>query len=85
MPELTVEDFLQESLSLGSFLTLYVYVLQRLNLEQTVMNEKKTLALLNNWLNQVFPRYLCPHLLLNLLSIFGDLRLNLNSNCPAIE
>ncbi|XP_063051175.1 ectopic P granules protein 5 homolog isoform X2 [Engraulis encrasicolus] len=55
VPELTVDDFVQESLSLGSFLTLYVYVLQKLNMEQTVLNEKRTLALLTSWLNQVFP------------------------------
>lgn len=56
VPELTVDDFIQESLSLGSFLTLYVYIQQRLNLDQTVVNEKRTLAVLNSWLNQVFPR-----------------------------
>lgn len=56
VPELTAEDFVQESLSLGSFLTLYVYILQRLNLEQTLLNEKKTLMLLNTWISQVFPR-----------------------------
>lgn len=56
VPELTVEDFIQESLSLGSYLTLYVYILQRLNLEQTLLNEKKTLMLLNTWISQVFPR-----------------------------
>ncbi|MBN3301121.1 EPG5 protein, partial [Amia calva] len=55
VPELTVDDFLQESLALGSFLTLYVYVLQRLNLEQTLVNEKRTLRLLNTWISQVFP------------------------------
>uniref|UniRef100_A0A8C2FK11 Ectopic P-granules autophagy protein 5 homolog (C. elegans) n=1 Tax=Cyprinus carpio TaxID=7962 RepID=A0A8C2FK11_CYPCA len=55
VPELTVEDFIQESLNLGSYLTLYVYILQRLNLEQTLLNEKKTLVLLNTWINQVFP------------------------------
>lgn len=56
VPELTVEDFIQESLSLGSYLTLYVYILQRLNLEQTLLTEKKTLMLLNTWISQVFPR-----------------------------
>lgn len=56
VPELTVEDFIQESLSLGSYLTLYVYILQKLNLEQTLLNEKKTLVLLNTWISQVFPR-----------------------------
>ncbi|XP_050965658.1 ectopic P granules protein 5 homolog [Labeo rohita] len=55
VPELTVEDFIQESLNLGSYLTLYVYILQRLNLEQTLLNEKKTLVLLNTWISQVFP------------------------------
>lgn len=55
VPELTVEDFIQESLNLGSYLTLYVYILQRLNLEQTLLNEKKTLVLLNTWINQGFP------------------------------
>uniref|UniRef100_A0AAY4BDZ3 Ectopic P-granules autophagy protein 5 homolog n=1 Tax=Denticeps clupeoides TaxID=299321 RepID=A0AAY4BDZ3_9TELE len=55
VPELTVEDFIQESLSLGSYLTLYVYVLQGLNMEQTLANEKKTLVLLSTWFNQVFP------------------------------
>ncbi|KAG9355088.1 hypothetical protein JZ751_001801 [Albula glossodonta] len=55
VPELTVDDFIRESLELGSFLTLYVYILQRLNLEQTLANEKKMLVLLNTWINQVFP------------------------------
>ncbi|KAJ8285154.1 hypothetical protein GJAV_G00022880 [Gymnothorax javanicus] len=55
VPDLTVQDFIRESLELGSFLTLYVYVLQRLNLEQTLTNEKKTLVLLNAWISQVFP------------------------------
>uniref|UniRef100_A0A672N741 Ectopic P granules protein 5 homolog n=1 Tax=Sinocyclocheilus grahami TaxID=75366 RepID=A0A672N741_SINGR len=55
VPELTVEDFIQESLNLGSYLTLYVYILQRLNLEQTLLNEKKTLVQLNTWISQVFP------------------------------
>ncbi|XP_064152807.1 ectopic P granules protein 5 homolog [Anguilla rostrata] len=55
VPELTADDFIRESLELGSFLTLYVYVLQKLNLEQTLANEKKTLVLLNTWINQVFP------------------------------
>ncbi|XP_036454096.1 ectopic P granules protein 5 homolog [Colossoma macropomum] len=55
VPELTVEDFIQESLALGSYLTLYVYVLQKLNMEQTLLNEKRTLVLLNSWINQVFP------------------------------
>lgn len=56
VPELTVEDFIQESLNLGSYLTLYVYILQRLNLEQTLLSEKKTLVLLSTWISQVFPR-----------------------------
>ncbi|KAG7318270.1 hypothetical protein KOW79_018025 [Hemibagrus wyckioides] len=55
VPELTVEDFIQESLALGSYLTLYVYILQKLNMEQTLLNEKKTLMLLTSWINQVFP------------------------------
>lgn len=58
VPELTVEDFIQESLVLGSFLTLYVFILQKLNVEQTLLNEKKTLMLLNSWISQVFPKYL---------------------------
>lgn len=56
VPELTVDDFLSESQSGGSFLTLYAYILQRLNTEHTVANEKRTLALLNTWNSQVFPR-----------------------------
>ncbi|XP_076853684.1 ectopic P granules protein 5 homolog [Brachyhypopomus gauderio] len=55
VPELTTEDFVQESLALGSYLTLYVYILQKLNMEQTLLNEKKTLVLLTSWINQVFP------------------------------
>ncbi|XP_056314223.1 ectopic P granules protein 5 homolog [Danio aesculapii] len=80
VPELTVEDFIQESLSLGSFLTLYVYILQRLNLEQTLLNEKKTLMLLNTWISQVFPSgpadeaklFLWWHKFLELLQIQVD-------------
>ncbi|XP_007238025.3 ectopic P granules protein 5 homolog isoform X3 [Astyanax mexicanus] len=55
VPQLTVDEFIQESLALGSYLTLYVYVLQKLNMEQTLLNEKRTLVLLNSWINQVFP------------------------------
>ncbi|KAG1968633.1 ectopic P granules protein 5 homolog isoform X1 [Pimephales promelas] len=80
VPELTVEDFIQESLSLGSYLTLYVYILQRLNLEQTLLNEKKTLVLLNTWISQVFPSgpadeaklFLWWHKFLELLQIQVD-------------
>ncbi|XP_053725820.1 ectopic P granules protein 5 homolog [Synchiropus splendidus] len=55
VPELTVDDFLSESQSGGSFLTLYAFVLQRLNSEHTAANERRTLALINTWTNQVFP------------------------------
>lgn len=57
VPELTVEDFLSESQSGGSFLTLYAFILQRLNTECTAVNERRTLALINTWTNQVFPRF----------------------------
>lgn len=56
VPELTMEEFLQECLSLGSYLTLYVYLLQCLNSEQTLRNEMKVLLLLSKWLEQVYPR-----------------------------
>lgn len=56
VPELTVDDFLSESQSGGSFLTLYAFILQRLNTEYTAANERRTLALINTWSNQVFPR-----------------------------
>ncbi|KAI7812682.1 putative ectopic P granules protein 5-like protein [Triplophysa rosa] len=80
VPELTVEDFIQESLNLGSYLTLYIYILQRLNLEQTLLNEKKTLVLLNTWINQGFPGgpadeaklFLWWHKVLELLQIQVD-------------
>ncbi|XP_028915803.1 ectopic P granules protein 5 homolog isoform X2 [Ornithorhynchus anatinus] len=55
LPELTIEEFLQECLSLGSYLTLYVYTLQRLNSEQTLTNEMKVLLTLGRWLEQVYP------------------------------
>ncbi|XP_004855138.1 ectopic P granules protein 5 homolog isoform X1 [Heterocephalus glaber] len=55
VPELTTEEFLQECLALGSYLTLYVYLLQRLNSEQTLRNEMKVLLLLSKWLEQVYP------------------------------
>ncbi|XP_057687965.1 ectopic P granules protein 5 homolog [Corythoichthys intestinalis] len=55
VPELTAEDFLSESQSGGSFLTLYAIILQRLNSEHTGANERRTLALINTWTNQVFP------------------------------
>lgn len=57
VPELTVDDFLSESQSGGSFLTLYAFILQRLNSECTAANERRTLALINTWTNQVFPRF----------------------------
>lgn len=57
VPELTVDDFLSESQSGGSFLTLYAFILQRLNSEYTAANERRTLALINTWTNQVFPRF----------------------------
>ncbi|XP_022053432.2 ectopic P granules protein 5 homolog isoform X1 [Acanthochromis polyacanthus] len=55
VPELTVDDFLSESQSGGSFLTLYAFILQRLNSEYTAANERRTLALINTWTTQVFP------------------------------
>ncbi|KAM8886889.1 ectopic P granules protein 5 homolog [Spinachia spinachia] len=55
VPELTVDDFLSESQSGGGFLTLYAFILQRLNSECTAANERRTLALINTWTNQVFP------------------------------
>ncbi|KFQ26998.1 Ectopic P granules protein 5, partial [Merops nubicus] len=55
VPELTMEDFLQECLSLGSYLTLYVYLLQCLNADQTLTNEMKTLLTISRWLEQVYP------------------------------
>ncbi|XP_004408586.1 PREDICTED: ectopic P granules protein 5 homolog [Odobenus rosmarus divergens] len=55
VPELTIEEFLQECLSLGSYLTLYVYLLQCLNSEQTLRNEMKVLLILSKWLEQVYP------------------------------
>ncbi|KAK3538822.1 hypothetical protein QTP86_015946 [Hemibagrus guttatus] len=80
VPELTVEDFIQESLALGSYLTLYVYTLQKLNMEQTLLNEKKTLMLLTSWINQVFPNgpadeakvFLWWHKALHLLQVQVD-------------
>ncbi|XP_052057303.1 ectopic P granules protein 5 homolog [Apodemus sylvaticus] len=55
VPELTMQEFLEECLALGSCLTLYVYLLQCLNSEQTVKNEMKVLLLLSKWLEQVDP------------------------------
>uniref|UniRef100_A0A8D3BW57 Ectopic P-granules autophagy protein 5 homolog (C. elegans) n=1 Tax=Scophthalmus maximus TaxID=52904 RepID=A0A8D3BW57_SCOMX len=55
VPELTVDDFVTESHSGGSFLTLYAFILQRLNSEYTAANDRRTLALINTWTNQVFP------------------------------
>ncbi|XP_067375939.1 ectopic P granules protein 5 homolog isoform X2 [Channa argus] len=55
VPELTVDDFLSESQSGGSFLTLYAFILQRLNTEYTAANERRTLALINTWTDLVFP------------------------------
>ncbi|XP_036101663.1 ectopic P granules protein 5 homolog isoform X3 [Molossus molossus] len=56
VPELTIEEFLQECLSLGSYLTLYVYLLQCLNSKQTLRNEMEVLLVLSKWLEQVYPR-----------------------------
>uniref|UniRef100_A0A669Q1T4 Ectopic P-granules autophagy protein 5 homolog n=1 Tax=Phasianus colchicus TaxID=9054 RepID=A0A669Q1T4_PHACC len=55
VPELTMEEFLQECLSLGSYLTLYVYLLQCLNTDQTLTNEMKILITTSKWLEQVYP------------------------------
>ncbi|XP_063151942.1 ectopic P granules protein 5 homolog [Candoia aspera] len=55
VPELTAEDFLQESLTLGGYLTLYVYTLQQLNAERTLTNEMRVLLTLSKWLEQVYP------------------------------
>ncbi|XP_073485440.1 ectopic P granules protein 5 homolog [Aquarana catesbeiana] len=55
VPELTTEEFLQECLTLGSYLTLHVYVLQCLNREQTLANELRVLVRLSKWLEQVQP------------------------------
>ncbi|KAM9251117.1 LOW QUALITY PROTEIN: ectopic P granules protein 5 homolog [Cariama cristata] len=54
VPELTMEEFLQECLSLGSYLTLYVYLLQCLNSDQT-LKEMKMLLTISKWLEQVYP------------------------------
>uniref|UniRef100_A0A8D0L8Y9 Uncharacterized protein n=1 Tax=Sphenodon punctatus TaxID=8508 RepID=A0A8D0L8Y9_SPHPU len=55
VPELTAEEFLKECLSLESYLTLYVYLLQCLNTEQTLTNEMKVLRSLSKWLEQMYP------------------------------
>uniref|UniRef100_A0A1A8FDK4 Ectopic P-granules autophagy protein 5 homolog n=3 Tax=Nothobranchius TaxID=28779 RepID=A0A1A8FDK4_9TELE len=55
VPELTMDDFLSESQSGGSFLTLYAFILQRLNTEYTAVNERRILALITTWTTQVFP------------------------------
>uniref|UniRef100_A0A8C8R5P1 Ectopic P-granules autophagy protein 5 homolog n=1 Tax=Pelusios castaneus TaxID=367368 RepID=A0A8C8R5P1_9SAUR len=55
VPELTMEEFLQECLSLGSYLTLYVYMLQRLNTQQTLASDMKMLLSVVKWLEQVYP------------------------------
>ncbi|KAM6036561.1 ectopic P granules protein 5 homolog isoform 4-T4 [Theristicus caerulescens] len=55
VPELTMEEFLQECLSLGSYLTLYVYLLQCLNTNQTLTNEMKILLTISKWMEQVYP------------------------------
>ncbi|XP_070795069.1 ectopic P granules protein 5 homolog [Pituophis catenifer annectens] len=55
VPELAAEDFLQESLSSGGYLTLYVYTLQQLNAERTLTNEMGVLLTLSKWLEQVYP------------------------------
>lgn len=57
VPELTMDDFLSESQSGGSFLTLYAFILQRLNTECTQANDRRILALITTWTTQVFPRY----------------------------
>ncbi|XP_075696840.1 ectopic P granules protein 5 homolog [Rhinoderma darwinii] len=55
VPELTTEEFLQECLTLGSYLTLHVYVLQCLNREQTLTNELRMLVKISKWIEQVQP------------------------------
>ncbi|XP_026548618.1 ectopic P granules protein 5 homolog, partial [Notechis scutatus] len=55
VPELAAEDFLQESLALGGYLTLYIYTLQQLNAERTLTNEMRVLFTLSKWLEQVYP------------------------------
>uniref|UniRef100_A0A3P8W6G9 Ectopic P-granules autophagy protein 5 homolog (C. elegans) n=1 Tax=Cynoglossus semilaevis TaxID=244447 RepID=A0A3P8W6G9_CYNSE len=59
VPELTVDDFISESQSGGSFLTLYAFILQRLNSEYTAANERRTLSLINTWTSQVSPSGPC--------------------------
>ncbi|KAK2837339.1 hypothetical protein Q5P01_014551 [Channa striata] len=55
VPELTVEDFLSESQSGGSFLTLYAFILQRVVTKTTTADDRRTLALINTWTDEVFP------------------------------
>ncbi|XP_071988659.1 ectopic P granules protein 5 homolog, partial [Engystomops pustulosus] len=55
VPELTTEEFLQECLTLGSYLTLHVYVLQCLNREQTLSNELRMLVTISKWIEQAQP------------------------------
>ncbi|CAJ0965070.1 unnamed protein product [Ranitomeya imitator] len=57
VPELTTEEFLQECLTLGSYLTLHVYVLQCLNQEQTLANELRILVKISKWIEQAQPRF----------------------------
>uniref|UniRef100_A0A672I9K1 Ectopic P-granules autophagy protein 5 homolog (C. elegans) n=1 Tax=Salarias fasciatus TaxID=181472 RepID=A0A672I9K1_SALFA len=66
VPELTVEDFLSESQSAGSFLTLYAFILQRLNTEYTAANERRTLALINTGPGDEAKLFLWWHKALNL-------------------
>ncbi|XP_069482999.1 ectopic P granules protein 5 homolog [Ambystoma mexicanum] len=55
VPELSADDFFLECMSLGSYLTLYVYVLQSLNKEQTLTNEMRVLQTITKWLEQATP------------------------------
>lgn len=52
-----MDDFLAESQSGGSFLTLYAFILQRLNTECTQANDRRILGLITTWTTQVFPRF----------------------------
>ncbi|XP_078530871.1 ectopic P granules protein 5 homolog [Lissotriton helveticus] len=55
VPELSAEEFFQECMSRGSYLTLYVYILQSLNAEQTLTNEMRVLNTISKWLEQATP------------------------------
>ena len=56
VPEISHNEFLEECIKHGCYLTLFAYVLQKLPMSQSLQDEYKHLNYLITWSGQVKPR-----------------------------